>query len=496
MFLKNMSFVSFVFFLFSFNYVLCYEVPRARLEAIYPRGLKVSIPDDRYTLFAFHGKLNQEMEGLEAGHWSGDITKPKNGRWTYRDRNAKLKIGDTVYYWTYVIKDGLGYREDNGQWTVTHFVDEAGKPVAVDADGIAHNAVTSPRPETLAPATSPPLDVLDNVQYPCELSVSKVNVPGFVCQGQLLFEDHFNASIAKGKVWTPENKFVGEPDFPFNMYLQDNSVTVEDGKLSIKPVTLESIYGENFVRQTLDINARCTGVIGTTDCAREASGAQILPPIVSAKITTKNTFAFKFGKIEVRAKLPLGDWIYPEIQLEPRDNIYGINNYASGIIRVATNKGNAEFSKKLYAGPIMSATEPYRSSHLRERTGSDAWTKDFHIYSVEWRPDGISLFVDGEKYGEVRPPSEGFYKSASENHVQAASQWLKGTVMAPFDDMFYIAVGLNVGGVREFADNDNKPWKNEATKAMINFWNARDQWHSTWFEERALQIDYVRVFAL
>lgn len=75
--------------------------------------------DDGYSLFAFHGKLNEEMEGLEAGHWSRDITKVKNGQWIFRDRNAQLKIGDRIYFWTYVLKDGLGYRQDNGEWTVT-----------------------------------------------------------------------------------------------------------------------------------------------------------------------------------------------------------------------------------------------------------------------------------------------------------------------------------------------------------------------------------------
>lgn len=50
----------------------------------------------------------------------------------------------------------------------------------------------------------------------------------------------------------------------------------------------------------------------------------------------------------------------PEIQLEPRDNIYGIRNYASGILRIATIKGNVEYSKKLYAGPIMCDSDPYR----------------------------------------------------------------------------------------------------------------------------------------
>lgn len=59
------------------------------------------------------------MEGLEAGQWARDITKPKNGVWTFRDRNAELKLGDKIYFWTYVIKNGLGYRQDNGEWTVT-----------------------------------------------------------------------------------------------------------------------------------------------------------------------------------------------------------------------------------------------------------------------------------------------------------------------------------------------------------------------------------------
>lgn len=59
------------------------------------------------------------MNGLEAGHWARDITKAKNNSWTFLDKNAKLNIGDKIYFWTYVIKDGLGYRQDDGEWTVT-----------------------------------------------------------------------------------------------------------------------------------------------------------------------------------------------------------------------------------------------------------------------------------------------------------------------------------------------------------------------------------------
>ncbi|XP_073946827.1 beta-1,3-glucan-binding protein 1-like isoform X2 [Choristoneura fumiferana] len=459
----------------------CYEVPSAKLEAIYPKGLRVSVPDDGFTLFAFHGKLNEQMEGLEGGQWSRDINRPKDGRWTFRDREAQLKIGDTIYFWTYVIKNGLGYRQENGEWTVTGYVDEAGNPVDIG---------------TPTPPQDPQNPVADYIPagFPCPISATVVSMPGFVCKGQLLFEDNFNSGITKGNIWTPEIKFSGEPDYPFNVYLHDRNLRVRDGRLIIKPITLESKYGEDFVRQSLDLSTRCTGMLGTADCAREASGAQILPPIITAKVTTKKKFSFKYGRIDVGAKMPLGDWLYPEILLEPRDNEYGVNNYASGVIRIACLKGNKQYSKMLYGGPIGCESEPYRSMHLKTKIGFDNWNAAFHNYSLLWTPTGISMYVDGEEYGTV---GSDFYSSAKEYDVPAAPMWLKGSVMAPFDKLFYVSLGLNVGGVREFNDTSSKPWKNFSNKGMLNFWNARDQWFPTWYDDTsALQVDYVRVYAL
>lgn len=478
--------------------ILCYEVPPAKLEAIYPKGLRVTVPDDGYSLFAFHGKLNEEMEGLEAGHWSRDITKAKNGLWIFRDRDANLKIGDKIYFWTYVLKDGLGYRQDNGEWTVPGYVDESGNPMSSDGSALPQvpQPQSTPPPPPPPSSSNPPSNNQEPEEYPCEISLSKVSVPGFVCKGQLLFEDNFESTIEKGKIWTPEIKFPGEPDYPFNVYLYDKNIRVRSGSLSIQPVTLESKYGEGYVRQSLDLSARCTGEIGTTDCYREAFGALILPPIITAKITTKKSFSFKYGRIDVGARMPLGSWLVPEIQLEPRDNVYGTRDYGSGILRIATVKGNVDFSKKLYAGPLLSASEPYRSTHFKEKVGFDHWSKTYHNYSLVWKPDGISLYVDGENYGEISP-GDGFSEEAKRNGVDAASQWLKGTAMAPFDEMFYISLGLSVGGIHEFSDEPNKPWSNIATKAMLNFWEAKDQWFSTWFDDTSpLKIDYVRVYAL
>lgn len=36
-------------------------------------------------------------------------------------------------------------------------------------------------------------------------------------------------------------------------------------------------------------------------------------PIRSAKIRTHDAFSFKYGKVEVSAKLPTGDWLLPGI---------------------------------------------------------------------------------------------------------------------------------------------------------------------------------------
>lgn len=58
------------------------------------------------------------MEGREAGTFSEDVRKPKNGRWTFYAPYAKLKVGDKIHYWTYVEHLGLGYPNDDQLFVV------------------------------------------------------------------------------------------------------------------------------------------------------------------------------------------------------------------------------------------------------------------------------------------------------------------------------------------------------------------------------------------
>ncbi|CAH0730014.1 unnamed protein product, partial [Brenthis ino] len=465
--------------------VNAYTVPPAKLEAIYPKGLRVSVPDDGFSLFAFHGNLNQEMEGLEAGQWARDVTKPKNGVWVFRDRNAELKLGDKIYFWTYVIKNGLGYRQDNGEWTVTEFVDEEGKPV----DG---NVIPIETPRPGPGPTSAPVTQVPN----CLRSQTSVQGLQGVCQGSLIFSEDFSKPDLKSlSNWEAENMFPQEPDYPFNAYLAEGAVSVVDGALKIMPSLTESRFQEDFLYEgTWDLTNTCTGKLGSRECTQKASGAQILPPTITGKVSTRNHFNFKFGKIEVRAKVPAGCWLIPEINLEPRDNAYGSQRYESGLIRIAYAKGNPAFAKKLYAGPVLSDTEPYRSYLLKETVGIENWNKDFHNYTLVWRPNGIQMYVDGELYGDVTP-GEGFYSSGRDHAVPHAAMWLKGSVMAPLDQFFYISLGVRVGGIHDFADSSDKPWKNRNSKATLKFWETKDSWYPTWISPELI-VDFVKVYAL
>ena len=52
-------------------------------------------------------------------------------------------------------------------------------------------------------------------------------------------------------------------------------------------------------------------------CERVGDGSNIINPVSSARLRTAHSFAFTYGKVEVRAKLPEGDWLWPAIWMLP-----------------------------------------------------------------------------------------------------------------------------------------------------------------------------------
>ena len=76
----------------------------------------------------------------------------------------------------------------------------------------------------------------------------------------------------------------------------------------------------------------------------------IFRPIQSARIATsigeETSFSFTFGTIEIRAKMPRGDWITPAIIMLPTE-IYQYGEWPrSGHIVIASSRGNTHLNCK------------------------------------------------------------------------------------------------------------------------------------------------------
>lgn len=51
-------------------------------------------------------------------------------------------------------------------------------------------------------------------------------------------------------------------------------------------------------------------------CERTGNAQNILNPVKSARLRTVNSFSFKYGRVETRAKMPTGDWLWPGKSLD------------------------------------------------------------------------------------------------------------------------------------------------------------------------------------
>nr|AHD25001.1 GNBP [Antheraea pernyi] len=453
------------------------KVPDVKIEVFKPKGFKASIPDvPNLGIFVFQGNLNRTIGKTDVGTLSGEVLQPTNGRWVYENPNIELNPGDTIYYYVFVSINREGYIKDNLSYTVPEQGDKS-------------------RDRETTSACNPTLSMVRG---------------GRACAGDILFEDNFDE--LNDNAWQTEQFIpVNNPEFPFVSYqrLADPTVYTAGGYLHIKPTlqqTLPGFTNDSIYSGTLDLFSGCTSSADT--CRRQASGADILPPIVSGRVTSK-AFSFTYGTVEIRAKLPQGDWLYPEILLEPFLKKYGGQNYASGVIKIASARGNRQLftgsfdygNKVLYGGPIMD--NQCRDTLLSSKVRNDGsqWGDEFHVYSIRWAPDRITLSVDGEEWARVEPAASGLRGRFSKYCNVPHSLLNMGSAMAPFDDHFYITLGVAAGSISEFRDGlytaggRPKPWRNQGRKAMLYFWQDMDSWLTTWNRPELL-VDYVKVVAL
>lgn len=206
-------------------------------------------------------------------------------------------------------------------------------------------------------------------------------------------------------------------------------------------------------------------------CDRTGTVDSIINPIRSARLDTWDSFRFKYGTVEFRAKTPAGDWLWPALWMMPRFSVYG-EWPRSGEIDVMEKRGNRllfdgntnvgaeQIGSTLHFGPT-SDFNGWETSHFT-RNQVPTYDNDFHIYRVVWHTNYLQFWVDNEVVGTINA-GEGFWSRGGFATSGQANPWTGGTIMAPFDEEFFLIMNLAVGGTNYFADsfvnqNNAKPW--------------------------------------
>ena len=144
----------------------------------------------------------------------------------------------------------------------------------------------------------------------------------------------------------------------------------------------------------------------------------------SARISTKHKGDWKYGKIDVRAKLPKGRGLWPAIWMLPSESVYG-GWPRSGEIDIMEFVGYAPDT--IFQTVHTKSFNHILGTQVGKSTKVDSIGDNFHNYGIIWDSEKILFFIDGRNTHQFL------------NKNQTSAEW-------PFDQEFHLILNLAVGG--------------------------------------------------
>ncbi len=145
----------------------------------------------------------------------------------------------------------------------------------------------------------------------------------------------------------------------------------------------------------------------------------------SARLKTQGKFEQAYGRFEARIKLPYGQGIWPAFWMLG-NNIQTAGWPTCGEVDIMENIGREPSTVHgTIHGPGYSGASGIGAPYT---LASGAFKDDFHVFAVEWEPNQIRWYVDGQLY-QTRTPAD----------LPAGSAWV-------FDHPFFMILNLAVGG--------------------------------------------------
>ena len=269
-------------------------------------------------------------------------------------------------------------------------------------------------------------------------STSNTPTQSYTFNNELVWSDEFDqdgpVSQDKWNVETipPNNGSWWNGELQFYTDKEDN-IIVEEGLLKIT-AKYESYEGKNYT---------------------------------SARINTQDKFEFTYGRVEMRAKLPNWEGMWPAFWLlganideigwpncgeldilEHGDYVKDSTSNDPGLISSAVHYGPQDYSRQTTNVPGKIFFDTGQERFIRSEKIIEKPFEEYHIYSMQWTPDKIQFFIDEEMHLEFPMQSQ----------------------HSPFDKPFFLLLNLAVGG----------------------HWT--DGYVASGFNEATYEIDYVRIY--
>ncbi len=147
----------------------------------------------------------------------------------------------------------------------------------------------------------------------------------------------------------------------------------------------------------------------------------------SARMNTQYKADWMYGRIEIRAKLPNTQGIWPAFWMLPSKITYGTWP-AGGEIDIMEVIGREP--GRLY-GTLHYGTPHTFTSGTFDLPGGQTFADDFHKFSVEWEADEFRWYVDDQLYYTKND----WFTSYKDSPYPA-----------PFNQKFYLLINMAIGG--------------------------------------------------
>jgi beta-glucanase (GH16 family) len=252
----------------------------------------------------------------------------------------------------------------------------------------------------------------ENLSIPSSGYSTPNNYAGFT----LLWADEFNGTTLDEEFWTFQlgdgcPNLCGYGNNELQNYKKENT-NLQDGYLIIKA---KKEVGNNYT---------------------------------STRINTQDKFAFKYGRVDVRASLPIGQGIWPAIWMLG-ENINEVGWPKCGEIDIMEKIGGFGKENTVH-GTVHWDNSGQNANYGGSKTITNGNLKDeFHVFTIIWTAEKITWYIDDVEYHVIDTTPSG---------------------LSEFQEDFHFLINLAVGG--------NWPGSPDASTSFSQY----------------LIVDYIRVF--